>query len=616
MIHTSNRPTEAPHTERKDLVNLKRMMPFLWSYKGRVLFALMSLMLAKVATVSIPLVLKEIVDSLDVNSFDEALTRSTQSASQIIEQIPIELPLMLLLGYGALRLTNVLFNELRDAIFCRVRFRAMRNISTKVVKHLYDLSLNFHLERKTGGISRDLERGARSLSSILNYLTFNIIPTLTEFVLVAVILFGQYDSKFAIITFGTVMIYLIYTMMLTEWRMHFRHEMNAHDSEANSRAVDGLINYETVKYFNNEDYEITRYNETLEKWEDSAVKSTSSMALLNFGQGSIIAVGVTIIMIFAAQGVVDGSMSLGDLVLVNTMMLQLFIPLGFLGIIYRSMKHALADMDLMFKLLDNAPQIQDSEQAKSLHVKQADVEFKNIEFSYNEERQILHDVSFKIPSGHKVAVVGPSGAGKSTLARLLFRFYDTNKGEILIDNQNIQDVSQASLRTHIGIVPQDTVLFNESIFHNIQYARPGATEGEVRHAAKLANIDSFIEGLPDGYNTIVGERGLKLSGGEKQRVAIARVILKNPRILIFDEATSSLDSHSEQIILKSLKAVAEEHTTLVIAHRLSTIVDANNIIVLEQGRIAEQGSHQQLLDKNGLYANLWKMQQDEDASLD
>lgn len=611
MISSRHRPTEAPHSERKDITNLKRMMPFLWSYKGRVLLALVSLMLAKVATVSIPLILKDIVDALDIT-----LETAKQTSTELVQNMPLELPLLLLLGYGGLRLMNVLFNELRDAIFCRVRFRAMRNISTKVVKHLYDLSLNFHLERKTGGISRDLERGSRSLSSILNYLTFNIIPTLTEFVLVAVILFGRYDVKFALITFGTVMIYLIYTMLLTEWRMHYRHEMNAYDSEANSRAVDGLINYETVKYFNNEEYEITRYNETLEKWEDSAVKSTSSMALLNFGQGAIIAIGVTIIMIFAAQGVVDGSMSLGDLVLVNTMMLQLFIPLGFLGIIYRSMKHALADMDLMFKLLDREPQIKDQPEVKTLHVTQADVEFKNIRFSYNEDREILHDVSFKIPSGHKVAVVGPSGAGKSTLARLLFRFYDTGQGEIMIDGQNIQQVSQASLRRHIGIVPQDTVLFNDTILHNIQYARPGATEGEVRHAAKLANIDNFIESLPDGYNTLVGERGLKLSGGEKQRVAMARVILKNPRVLIFDEATSSLDSHSEQIILASLKTVAEEHTTLVIAHRLSTIIDANNIIVLEQGRIAEQGTHQCLLDKGGLYASLWKMQQDEESSLD
>ena len=611
MMHVSNRPTEAPHAERKDLTNLKRMMPFLWSYKGRVLIALLSLTLAKVATVGIPLILKDIVDALDTSG-DKAGAGLSGLFSQ---QVAVELPIMLLLGYGALRLMNVLFNELRDAIFSRVRFRAMRNISMKVVKHLYDLSLNFHLERKTGGISRDLERGARSLSSILNYLTFNIIPTLTEFVLVAVILFSQYDVQFALITFGTVVIYLAYTMALTEWRMHFRHEMNAHDSEANSRAVDGLINYETVKYFNNEEYELKRYNDTFEKWEDAAVKSTSSMALLNFGQGAIIAIGVTIVMIFAAQGVVDGEMSLGDLVLVNAMMLQLFIPLGFLGIIYRSMKHALADMDLMFKLLDKPPQIQDAEHAKQLHVSKANVTFKNIQFAYNEERQILHDLSFSIPSGHKVAVVGPSGAGKSTLARLLFRFYDVGEGEILIDEQDIREVSQASLRQHIGIVPQDTVLFNESIYHNIQYARPDATEGEVRRAAKLANIDKFIEALPEGYQTVVGERGLKLSGGEKQRVAIARVILKNPRILIFDEATSSLDSHSEQVILKSLKEVAEEHTTLVIAHRLSTIVDANNIIVLQQGKIAEQGTHQALLHKGGLYSSLWKMQQDEESSL-
>jgi len=605
-MHTIHRATEAPHSERTDLINLKRMLPFLWSYKGRVLIALVSLMLTKIATVSIPLILKDIVDALNV---------SISSNSSFPQQLPVEFPLMLLLGYGALRLMNVLFNELRDAIFARVRYRAMRDISKKVVKHLYDLSLSFHLERKTGGISRDLDRGARSLSSILNYLTFNIIPTLAEFILVAVILFSQYDVEFALITFGTVVIYLVYTMALTEWRMHFRHEMNAHDSEANSRAIDGAINYETVKYFNNEAYEVNRYNDTLEKWEECAVKSTSSMALLNFGQGSIIAIGVTFVMISAAKGVAAGTMTIGDLVLVNAMMLQLFIPLGFLGIIYRSMKHSLADMDLMFKLLDKKPEIQDIEKAIDLTVKDASVKFSHVNFSYNPERQILHDISFEIPSGKKLAVVGPSGSGKSTLARLLFRFYDVIEGEISIDNQNIHDVSQTSLREAIGIVPQDTVLFNDSILQNIQYAKPGAGEGEIIRAAKLANIHDFIESLPEGYKTIVGERGLKLSGGEKQRVAIARVILKNPRIFVFDEATSSLDSRSEQTILQALKNVAEKNTTLVIAHRLSTIIDADQILVMEQGKIVEQGSHHKLLEQKGLYANLWQIQQEEKNEL-
>ncbi len=590
-----NRPTEAPHTNRKDFSNIKRMMPFLWTYRGRVLFALSSLMLAKFATVGVPLVLKEIVDTLDVGLSSGAAA----------------FPLALLLGYGALRLVNVAFNEMRDAVFARVRYRAMREVSVKVVRHLYELSLKFHLERRTGGISRDLERGTRSLSSILNYLVFNILPTLTEFILVAVILFGRYEYHFALITFGTVMIYIGFTMAVTEWRMHYRHEMNAMDSLANSQAVDGLINYETVRYFNNEQFEIDRYNETLSRWENAAVKSTGSMALLNFGQGAIIAVGVTFVMIYAARGVVDGSMSLGDLVLVNTMMLQLFIPLGFLGIIYRSMKHALADMDLMFKLLDRAPEIIDRENASTLDVKQANVRFEHVDFAYNPDRQILHDISFEVPSGHKVAIVGPSGAGKSTIARLLFRFYEVSAGRILVDGQDISRVSQASLRRAIGIVPQDTVLFNDTIYHNIRYARPEAGEGEIRRAAQLANIHEFIESLPQGYDTLVGERGLKLSGGEKQRVAIARVILKNPRILVFDEATSSLDSHSEQVILRSLREVAEQHTTLVIAHRLSTIVDADLILVVRDGRIVEQGGHAALLAQGGLYADLWRVQQEE-----
>jgi ATP-binding cassette subfamily B protein len=595
------RPTEVPHSERNDFLNIKRMAPFLWSYKGRVLFALTSLVLAKFAIVGIPLVLKEIVDNLDA-ALNDTNTLTT-------------LPLMLLLGYGALRLINVFFNELRDAVFARVRYRAMRDISTKVVQHLFNLSLAFHLQRRTGGISRDLERGTRSLSSILNYLTFNIIPTLFEFVLVAIILFSQYDAHFALITFGTVVIYLIYTMALTEWRMHFRHEMNAMDSQANSQAVDGLINYETVKYFNNEQYELTRYNETLEKWENAAVKSNNSMALLNFGQGGIIAVGVTLVMIYAAQGVVDGNMSLGDLVLVNAMMLQLFIPLGFLGIIYRAMKYAMADMDQMFKLLDVKPEIQDAANAIDLRVQQAAVKFEAVSFRYHPERPILYDISFEIPGGKKLAIVGPSGAGKSTLARLLFRFYDVDTGKVSIDGQDIKQLTQTSLRAAIGIVPQDTVLFNNSIFHNIQYARAGASEGEVRRAARLANIADFIESLPEGYDTVVGERGLKLSGGEKQRVAIARVILKNPRILVFDEATSSLDSHSEQVILQSLKDVAQAHTTLVIAHRLSTIIDADQIMVLDKGRVVEQGTHQQLLEQQGLYANLWRIQQEEQEEL-
>ena len=597
-MHVNFRPTQAPHTERKDIKNIKRMLPFLWSYKGRVLFALLSLMLAKFATVGVPLVLKEIVDQLDL------VLKNPQAIGMV-------LPLSLLLGYGALRLVNVMFSELRDAVFARVRYRGMRDISTKVVKHLYDLSLNFHLDRKTGGISRDLERGTRSLSSILNYLTFNIIPTLIEFALVAIILFSQYDAHFALITFGTVTIYIAYTMAVTEWRMHYRHEMNAYDSQANSHAIDGLINYETVKYFNNEQFELNRYNDTLTKWEDCAVKSTSSMALLNFGQGAIIAIGVMLIMIFASQGVLDGDMSLGDLVLVNAMMLQLFIPLGFLGIIYRSMKHAMADMDLMFKLLDTQPEIQDAEQADQLLVSDAVVKFEHVDFSYNSDRQILHDVSLTIPSGKKIAVVGASGAGKSTLARLLFRFYDVTAGSITIDGQDLRKVSQVSLREAIGIVPQDTVLFNDSIYHNIQYAQATATEAEVKRAARLANIHDFIEQLPDGYDTVVGERGLKLSGGEKQRVAIARVILKNPRILVFDEATSSLDSRSEQVILTSLKEVAEKHTTLVIAHRLSTIVDADQILVMDHGRIVEQGTHQQLIEKKGLYANLWEIQKEQ-----
>ncbi len=584
------RYTDAPHKNRHDLANLRRIVPFLWEYKGRVIIALSFLILAKVATVGMPLVLKQIVDALDPRS------------------LQLVLPVTLLLAYGALRLANVLFSELRDTIFARVRYHAMRKLSCKVLSHLYSLSLQFHLERRTGGISRDLERGTRAVSSIMNYLVFNIIPTIAEFSLVAVLLLGDYDIRFTIVTFSTVLVYIVFTLSVTNWRMHIRHRMNRLDSQANSMAVDGLINYETVKYFNNDNYELDRYDHTLNEWEDSAVKSQASMSLLNFGQGSIIAVGVTLMMFLATQGVVDGEMTIGDLVLVNALMLQLFIPLNFLGIIYRSMMHSLADIDLMFALLDKKSDVVDAPDADELTVSEGVVQFDRVNFGYQTERQILHDVSFTIPDGKKLAIVGPSGAGKSTISRLLFRFYDVNSGRITVDGQDISKVTQNSLRRTVGIVPQDTVLFNESIYHNIVYAHPDASQEDVYRAARMANIHDFIMQLPSGYDTIVGERGLKLSGGEKQRVAIARVILKNPAILIFDEATSSLDSHSEQLILSALNEVAQQHTTLVIAHRLSTIADADNILVLEQGRVKEQGTHHQLLAQQGLYYTLWNLQ--------
>lgn len=584
--------TEKPHSNRKDWDNIKQMFPFIWTYRGRVLLALASLIISKLAMVGVPITLKYIVDSLD------------GSTGQTVA-----LPIALLLAYGILRFVNSGFNELRDVIFARVRYHAMRELSVAALQHLHDLSLRFHLERNTGAISRDLERGAQSFSSILNYLVFSIVPTIAEFLLVASILFGQYDVQFAVTVFTTVLFYVLFTFLVTEWRMHHRHEMNALDSSANGKAMDSLMNYETVKYFNNERHEIDRYKKTMTGWEDAAVKSQTTMSTLNFGQGAIIAVGVTIVMLYAAHGVEQGQLSIGDLVLINTMMLQLFLPLGFLGIVYRSLKYAMADMDMVVKLLKKPLEITDSPAATELIIDSATVEFDHACFSYNDDRQILQDVSFKIPAGKKFAVVGPSGAGKSTLARLIFRFYDTTSGQIKISGQSIQSVTQHSLRKQIGIVPQDTVLFNESIFYNIQYARPAATADQVVEVCKLADIHDFIASLPEGYDTVVGERGLKLSGGEKQRVSIARVLLKNPPILVFDEATSSLDSKSEKNILTALNSIAENKTTLVIAHRLSTIVDADEILVLEKGKITEQGSHDQLLDMKGTYASMWAIQQ-------
>ena len=591
------RAESAPHTDRRDWHNLRGMLPFVWEYRGRVLLALGCLVLAKVATVGIPLVLKRIVDGLE-----------QAGQGQMV------MPLALLLGYGALRFGSSLFNELRDAVFARVRYHAMRSLSLKVLRHLHELSLRFHLDRQTGAISRDLERGTRSVSSILNYLVFSILPTLAEFGMVATVLLSQYDWVFTAVTFGTVAVYVAFTFAITNWRMEYRHAMNRLDSKSNTQAFDSLINYETVKYFGNEQLELDRFDGTLAEWEYSAVKSQTSMSLLNFGQGAIIAAGVTLVMILAADGVVAGRMSIGDLVLVNAFLLQLFIPLGFLGIVYRQTRYMLADMDMVFKLLERKPEIVDRP-APPLRVETGAIRFEAVDFHYQPERPILRGVDFQVRPGQKVAVVGHSGAGKSTLSRLLFRFYDVTGGAIRIDGQDIREVGQDSLRRAIGIVPQDAVLFNDSIYYNIAYGRPDATRQEVERAAEMAHIRGFIESLPQGYETLVGERGLKLSGGEKQRVAIARAILKRPRILVFDEATSSLDSKTEQAIQETLREVAADHTTLVIAHRLSTIVDADEILVMEAGRIIERGRHRELLAAGGAYAYMWQLQQeDRDAN--
>ncbi len=594
MVHHTQVYTK-PHRDRRDWHNLRGMIPFLWEYRGRALFALGCLVLSKVANVGIPVILKEIVDLLETDN-----------------QATLYLPLYLLLAYGALRLSSTLFNELRDAVFARVRFHAMRRLSTRVLTHLHNLSLRFHLERQTGAISRDLERGTRSVSSILNYMVFSILPMLVEFSLVAVILLMKYAPVFTLVTFGTVAVYVAFTFAITEWRMEYRLKMNRLESESNAQAVDSLINFETVKYFGNQQLELNRFDGTLSDWEGAAVKSQTSMSLLNFGQGAIIGIGVTFIMIFAADGVVEGTMSIGDLVLVNAFMLQLFIPLNFLGIVYRQIKYSLADMDLIFKLLERQPEIQDATGAKALRLHAGEVCFESVDFAYQPERQILHQVNFTVRPGEKVAVVGHSGAGKSTLSRLLFRFYDVDAGRVMVDGQDVREVTQSSLREAIGIVPQDTVLFNDTIYYNLAYGRAGASREDIEQAAGMAHIREFIEALPQGYETVVGERGLKLSGGEKQRIAIARAILKRPRILLFDEATSSLDSKTEQAIQETLHEVAEDHTTLVIAHRLSTVVDADRILVMDNGRIIEQGTHRQLIAADGIYCNMWNLQQQEE----
>ncbi|HIJ22788.1 MAG: ABC transporter ATP-binding protein/permease, partial [Gammaproteobacteria bacterium] len=566
--------TRMPSDSRQDWRTIKSLLPYLWNYRFRAGLAVGSLILSKFANVSVPLILKEIVDIFDQN-----------------HEAALVLPLGLLVGYGLMRAGSALFNELRDGIFAKVRHGIVREISIHFVEHLHNLSLRFHLDRKTGGITRDMERGTRSISSLFNMLLFNIIPTLVEVTLIAVILLANYNPWFAIVTFSTVGVYIFTTFLITNWRMKFRVAMNQRDSNASSQAVDSLINYETVKYFGNERYELDQYDHQMREWEEAAVKSQTSMSALNFVQSFIIAIGVTIIMVLAGQGVVDGEMTLGDLVLVNTFLLQLFIPLGFLGVVYSQIKHSLSDIDMMFQLLEKKPEIVDRDDATTLEAGRGEIHFNHVDFAYNPDRPILHDVSFTVPAGHKVAIVGQSGSGKSTLARLLFRFYEPQSGSITINGTDIGHVSQQSLRKAIGIVPQDTVLFNHTIGYNIEYARPGTPQSEVEEAARMANIHAFISGLPQGYETTVGERGLKLSGGEKQRIAIARAILKNPPIMIFDEATSSLDSAAEKMINDALREISTQHTTLVIAHRLSTIADADEILVMEQGKIIERGTH-------------------------
>ena len=555
---------------------------------------------AKVANVGVPLLLKNLVDSL---------TLKPGSA-----QAFLVVPMALLLAYGLLRLCTALFAEARELIFAKATEGASRSISLEVFRHLHSLSLRFHLERQTGGMTRDIERGTRGVQSLISYSLYSIIPTLIEVTLVLTLLAVKYDIWFAIISGTALVLYITFTVLVTEWRTQFRKSMNELDSRAHSRAIDSLLNFETVKYFNNEDFEARRYDENLERYRKVAIKSQRTLSLLNAGQQSIIAIGLVAMLWRATQGVVDGSMTLGDLVMVNAFMIQLYIPLGFLGVLYREIKQSLTDLDKMFTLMEKEREIADAPGAPALQMQGAPtVRFENVAFAYEPARPILHQISFEIPSGKTVAVVGPSGSGKSTLARLLFRFYDVgagrSDGRITINGQDIRSVTQASLRQAIGIVPQDTVLFNDTVEYNIAYGRPGATRAEVEDAARAARIHTFITSTPGGYDTMVGERGLKLSGGEKQRVAIARTLLKNPPILIFDEATSALDSANERAIQAELTAVAQNKTTLVIAHRLSTVVDAHEILVMDTGHIIERGTHLQLLAQGGRYAQMWALQQ-------
>lgn len=597
--------TRAAKLESKyssDWTTLKTLLPYLWRYKWRVSSALLFMAGAKLANVGVPLILKQLIDRMTI------LPGHPQAL--------LVLPVGLLIAYGLSRLSTTLLTELRELVFARVTQRAVRTIALQVFRHLHALSLRFHLNRQTGGMTRDIERGTRGISSLVSYALFSILPTLIEIGLVLAYLVLHYDFWLTVITVMALVSYIGFTVSVTEWRTHFRRTMNVLDSNANTKAIDSLINYETVKYFGNEEYEAQHYDNGLQRYEAAAVKSQRSLSLLNTGQSLIIATAVTLILWRATQGVIDGKMTLGDLVLVNAFMIQLYIPLNFLGVIYREIKQSLTDMERLFSLLDEHREIADATHAKPLLSSGAQVRFSHVDFSYEQNRQILFDIDFTITAGTTTAVVGHSGSGKSTLSRLLFRFYDINSGSIAIDDQDIRDITQASLRQAIGIVPQDTVLFNDTIEYNIGYGKPGASKEDIIAVAKAAHIHDFIESLPAGYASMVGERGLKLSGGEKQRVAIARTLLKDPALLIFDEATSALDSKSEQVIQAQLKEIAKNRTTLVIAHRLSTIVDAEQILVMDQGRIVERGTHVALLAVNGAYAQMWWRQQAHPEEID
>jgi ATP-binding cassette subfamily B protein len=586
--HTHAAP---PPVGEPSLRSIGRLFPYLWEFRGRVLLALALLIGAKLASVMVPLVLKEIIDALD------------KPRPELV------LPLALILSYGVLRFASTTFSDLRDVVFAKVTQRAMRRISMAVFDHLHALSLRFHLERQTGGITRDIERGAKAMSSLVGYLLFRIPPTVLEILMVAGILFVKLDWVFGLLTLITLGAYIGFTVTITEWRTQFVRKANALDSQAYGRAIDSLLNYETVKYFGNEKYEARRYDSSLVEWEDMALKSQRSLGFLNAAQAGVIAIGVTLMVLRAAAGVVEGTLTLGDLVMVNAFLLQMFQPLSFLGVMYRQIKESIADVERMFGLLQRPREIEDKPDARDLDVIAGEVKFEHVSFAYNADRPILHDVSFVIPAGKTVAAVGHSGAGKSTLARLLFRFYEVGAGSIAIDGQDIRHVTQDSLRAAIGVVPQDTVLFNDSIYYNIAYGRPDATREEVIEAARAAHILHFIESLPQGWETVVGERGLKLSGGEKQRVAIARTLLKNPAILILDEATSALDTKTEKAIQAELLEIARGRTSLIIAHRLSTVVEADEILVMDGGRIVERGRHPDLLAQNGVYAHMWALQQ-------